>query len=261
MHRWRAALALLPDLLDQHVVLSASALALGLLLSLPLAVVASRNPAVRWPSLFLASLVQTIPGLGAARPLLSASVGVVGSYRTNSSVSVFPALGFAPSLLALTLYSMLPILRTAVAALLGIDKAVIEAARGMGMTSCSVSPGLKLPSPRQLSWPGANRRGLDDRRGDPVYFCRPAIAWQLYFPGIADGGLDPRHGWAVWPRRDWLLATDQLIGLVESGLIRRRPWRIWAGAMGLAAGLAAALVPVVVTVAWLGASPSLCYRL
>jgi osmoprotectant transport system permease protein len=46
----------------------------------------------------------------------------------------FSALGFLPSLLALTLYSMLPILRNTVAGLTGVDPAVVEAARGVGMT-------------------------------------------------------------------------------------------------------------------------------
>ena len=52
----------------------------------------------------------------------------------------FSALGFLPSLLALTLYSMLPILRTATTGLVGVDPAVREAADGVGMT------------PRQKLW-------------------------------------------------------------------------------------------------------------
>ena len=58
-----AALRLLPDYLGQHVVLSACALGLGVVISLPLAVLAARRPAVRWPVLAVASLIQTIPGL------------------------------------------------------------------------------------------------------------------------------------------------------------------------------------------------------
>jgi osmoprotectant transport system permease protein len=59
----RAAWALLPDYLGQHVVLSASALLLGLVISLPLAAAAARRPRLRWPVLGAASLIQTIPGL------------------------------------------------------------------------------------------------------------------------------------------------------------------------------------------------------
>ena len=58
-----AAFELLPEYLGWHVLLSVSALALGLAISLPLAVAASRSPRLRWPVLALASLIQTIPSL------------------------------------------------------------------------------------------------------------------------------------------------------------------------------------------------------
>lgn len=58
-----AASALLPDYLAWHVLLSASALALGMAISLPLAVAASRSPRLRWPLLTFAGLIQTIPSL------------------------------------------------------------------------------------------------------------------------------------------------------------------------------------------------------
>ena len=109
-----AAWRLLPGTLSGHVMLSASALVLGLALSLPLAVAAARHPRVRWPALALASLVQTVPSLALLAlfyPLLLALSAVT---RPLLGVGL-PALGFLPSLLALTLYSMLPILRTGAA--------------------------------------------------------------------------------------------------------------------------------------------------
>ena len=132
--RIAAAWSLLPSYLGQHVILSACAIALGLALSLPLAVLAARRPAVRWPLLAVASLIQTIPGLALLAlfyPLLLA----VGTLTSAAFGLAIPALGFLPSLLALTLYSMLPILRNGVAGLTGVDPAVLEAADGVGMTS------------------------------------------------------------------------------------------------------------------------------
>src|SRR5262245_3858541 len=61
--RIAAALQVLPEYLGQHVILSAAALALGLALSVPLAIGASRSARLRWPVLAFASLVQTIPSL------------------------------------------------------------------------------------------------------------------------------------------------------------------------------------------------------
>src|SRR3546814_5939838 len=46
----------------------------------------------------------------------------------------FSALGFLPALLALTLYSMLPVVRNIVTGIVNLDTALIEAAHGVGMT-------------------------------------------------------------------------------------------------------------------------------
>ena len=61
--RVAAAFELLPEYLGWHVLLSVSALALGLIISLPLAIAAARSPRLRWPVLALTSLIQTIPSL------------------------------------------------------------------------------------------------------------------------------------------------------------------------------------------------------
>src|SRR5207342_3541097 len=61
--RLAAAFHLLPEYLGWHVLLSFAALTLGVAISLPLAVAASRSPRLRWPVLAGASLIQTIPSL------------------------------------------------------------------------------------------------------------------------------------------------------------------------------------------------------
>ena len=115
---WRC----LPDYLGQHVLLSVSALLLGIAISLPLASWRRDAPWLRAPLLGLAGIVQTIPGLALLAlfyPLLLAL-----SLLTQAFLGFgFRALGFLPALLALTLYSMLPILRNTVTALAGIDPA------------------------------------------------------------------------------------------------------------------------------------------
>ena len=87
--RIAAAWKLLPDYLGQHVVLSACALGLGVIISLPLALLAARRPAVRWPVLAIASLIQTIPGLALLAlfyPLLLAFSAQPNSTNTQFSV-------------------------------------------------------------------------------------------------------------------------------------------------------------------------------
>src|SRR3977135_2714123 len=61
--RWSEALTHLPDYLGNHVRVSVTALALGLLARLPLAIAARNAPVMRGALLGLASIVQTVPGL------------------------------------------------------------------------------------------------------------------------------------------------------------------------------------------------------
>ncbi|WP_131737659.1 ABC transporter permease [Actinomadura roseirufa] len=58
-------------------------------------------------------------------------------------------LGVAPSVTALTLYSLLPIVRNTVVGLTGVDRTLVEAARGIGMTRAAVLLRIELP----LAWP------------------------------------------------------------------------------------------------------------
>ena len=57
------AFALLPDYLGGHVLVSVTALVLGLAISLPLGIAAARRPNLRHAVLGTASVIQTIPGL------------------------------------------------------------------------------------------------------------------------------------------------------------------------------------------------------
>ncbi len=244
--RFAAAWALLPGYLSQHVLLSLCALLLGLAISLPLGVAASRSAAVRWPSLFVASLIQTIPSLALLAmfyPLLLALSAVSVAWFGRG----FPALGFAPSLIALTLYSMLPILRNAVTGIRGVDPAAVEAADGMGMTSLQRLLWVELPLAAPVIMAGMRTAAVwtigaatlstpvgQTSLGNYIFSGLQTENWvYVIFGCVASAVL--------------ALGADQLLGLIESGLSARRPWRIWAGAIGLIVGIAAALSPLMAT--------------
>jgi osmoprotectant transport system permease protein len=142
--RVAAAWRLLPQYLSQHAVLSASALALGLLISLPLVIAATRSARLRWIVLAFASIVQTVPGLALLALFYPLLVGLSSASERLFGHS-FSALGFLPSLIALTLYSMLPILRNGTTAILNLDPAIMEAARGVGMTGRQQLVRVQLP--------------------------------------------------------------------------------------------------------------------
>ncbi len=100
--RLAAAWRQLPDFLGWHVLLSASALALGALVSLPLAVAASRHPRLRWPVLAGAGLIQTVPSLALLALFFPLLLALSNLAKALFGVG-FSALGVLPSLLALAL--------------------------------------------------------------------------------------------------------------------------------------------------------------
>lgn len=233
-----------PNYFSAHVLLSVCALILSFVISLPLAVAASRNATIRWPVLLFASLIQTIPGLALLAlfyPLLLAL----------SSLSLawfgvgFTALGFKPALLALTLYAMLPILRNGVTGILGVDPAAVEAARGMGMRDRQRLVSVELPLAAPVIMAGVRTAAVwtigaatlatpvgQTSLGNYIFSGLQTENWVFVLFGCAASAA-------------LALAADQLLGLVESGLARRSPWRIWAGAIGLVVGVAAGLSPLI----------------
>jgi len=122
-------LAQLPAYFASHVLLTVGALAAGVALALPLVGLAVRKPTLAGPLLGAASVIQTIPGLA----LLALMVPLLGR------------IGVAPALLALILYSVLPVLRNGVTGALEVDPDVLEAARGIGMTESQLLLRVQLP--------------------------------------------------------------------------------------------------------------------
>jgi osmoprotectant transport system permease protein len=241
--RLAAAFALLPEYLGWHVALSFSALALGVAISLPLAVAASRSPRLRWPVLAGASLIQTIPSLALLAlfyPLLLA----VSALSLRVFGKGFSALGFLPSLLALTLYSMLPILRNAAAGILGVDPAIREAADGVGMTSRQRLFQVELPLAAPVIMAGVRTAAVwtigaatlstpvgQTSLGNYIFAGLQTENWVYVLFGCAASAV-------------LALAADQLLGLIEAGTRRRSGRLVLVGAVGLLAGVALAVAPL-----------------
>ena len=120
----------LPAYLGGHMLLTAAALAVGLLLSLPLGVFVSRRPRLSEWALGAAGVLQTIPSLA----LLALMVPLLGGM-----------IGFLPAFLAMTLYSFLPILANTVIGIRGVDASLLEAGRGLGMSERQLLLRVQLP--------------------------------------------------------------------------------------------------------------------
>ena len=116
-------LARLSETIAAHLGLSLAALTLGVAVAVPLGIVAARQPRLAGPLVAAASVLQTIPSLA----LLAFMVPALAAVGLTS-------IGVLPALLGLFLYSLLPVLRNTITGLAGVDHAVLEAARGVGMT-------------------------------------------------------------------------------------------------------------------------------
>ncbi|HET8934238.1 MAG TPA: ABC transporter permease/substrate-binding protein [Polyangiales bacterium] len=227
LERIEAAWRLLPGYLSQHVVLSACALALGLALGIPLSILALRRPWLRWPVLAFASLVQTIPSLALLAlfyPLLLA----LSALTERMFGARFSALGFWPSLLALTLYSMLPILRNVVTAITNLDPDILEAADGVGMTPRQRLWRVELPLAAPMIMAGVRTAAVwvigaatlstpvgQTSLGNYIFAGLQVEDWTLVLFGcVAAAGL--------------ALLTDQMLGVIEHGVAQRKKSHVLA---------------------------------
>ena len=233
----------LPDYLGQHVLLSLSAMVLGLCISLPLGIFAARSR--YWGKLVLAaaSIIQTIPGLALLALFYPLLLVVSHFTRTTLGFSI-SALGFLPALLALTLYSMLPVLRNCVAALSGIDPAVLLAARSVGMTpwqslfivelplaAPTIMAGLRIAAVWVIGAATLSTPIGQTSLGNYIFSGLQTENWvDVVFGCVAAALL--------------ALIVDQLLGLIESGIAARRRGRIITAIVGLAVLLVVSLYPL-----------------
>jgi osmoprotectant transport system permease protein len=131
LHFWLTHRTELARLLEQHVVLVVISTGMAAVLGIPAGILAFRRPRLGRPLLFAANVAQTIPSLALFGFLLPLPfIGGIGP-RT--------------ALVTLTLYALLPIVRTTVGGLQSLDRNVVDAGVAMGMTSRQLLFMVELP--------------------------------------------------------------------------------------------------------------------
>jgi osmoprotectant transport system permease protein len=115
----------------EHLWLVGVSIFFAVLIGIPLGIVITRWPALDKPILGSANIIQTIPSLALFGFLLPAPW--------------FGERADRMAILALTLYSLLPLIRNTYVGIRGVDSAVVEAARGMGMTDRQMLWQVQLP--------------------------------------------------------------------------------------------------------------------
>ena len=125
-----------PQIIDrgiEHLSLITVAISIAIVTGVPIGVLITQNRTAADRVLYAAAVIMTIPSIalfGLLIPILS----IIGQ-----------GIGYLPAVVALVLYSQLPIIRNTYTAIMNIDPALREAARGMGMTPFQRLKEVELP--------------------------------------------------------------------------------------------------------------------
>lgn len=115
----------------EHLGLVAIAMLIATVIGLPLGVALTRHARLRVPILGIANVIQTVPSLALFGFLIP--------------VPFIGGIGPRTAIVALVLYALLPILRNTFTGISRVDPAVLEAARGMGMTQSQLLWQVEIP--------------------------------------------------------------------------------------------------------------------
>ena len=119
------------ELTLEHLWMVAASTLLAVLIGIPLGILITRKPGWNKPVLGGANIIQTVPSLALFGFLLP--VPWIGARSDRLAI------------LALTLYALLPLIRNTYAGINGVDRSVVEAGRGMGMTDRQLLFQVELP--------------------------------------------------------------------------------------------------------------------
>jgi osmoprotectant transport system permease protein len=118
-------------LTGEHLWIVGISTLLSVAIGVPLGILITRRPRLRKPVIAIANIIQTIPSLALFGFLLPAPWFGERAGRL--------------AILALTLYALLPMIRNTYAGITGVDRAIVEAARGMGLTDWQLLYKVELP--------------------------------------------------------------------------------------------------------------------
>jgi osmoprotectant transport system permease protein len=218
------------SLLLQHVMLVGASTAAAIAIGVPVGILAARRPRLGAPIVWLANVVQTIPSLAMFGFLLP--------------LPFIGGLGARVAIVVLILYALLPIIRTTVAGVRGVERSLVEAGTALGMT------------PRQLLWQVELPLALPSIVAGIRVAAVIGVGTATIAAAVGAGGLgeyifrglsmvDPTVILAgAVPAAALALLVDGLLLLAERGFRGRR-----RGRAAIAVG-AAAVVAIVAGAAW-----------
>jgi osmoprotectant transport system permease protein len=135
---------LFADAVLRHVALVAGSVGPAIAIGFPLGVAAARKQRLQGPLFAVLNMLQTIPSIALFGLLILPLSALAAAVPPLAALGV-GGIGVAPAIVALVLYALLPVVRNTTAGLAGVDGAVIEAGRGMGLTQRQIFGQVELP--------------------------------------------------------------------------------------------------------------------
>ena len=183
----------------EHLLIATISLALGILVAVPLGILLNRSKQAA--KMAIASVLQTVPSFA----LLALMIPLFG-------------VGKKPAIVALFIYSLLPIMRNTYLGIAEVNENLIDAAKGMGMTRSQILFKVQIPMAMPVIMGGIRLSG--------VY----VLAWTTLAAYVGAGGLGdfifngltnaimPMVVWGTIPVTLMAIIVDFLFGILEEKL-------------------------------------------
>lgn len=130
--------------LFEHLEVVGITVVLSLMMGLPLGILAFRHVRLRMGLLNVLNVIQTIPSIALFAFLLAPLAWLANRFPWLAGMGIY-GVGVAPAVMALSLYSLLPVVRATVVGLQNVSPFVLDAARGMGMNAWQVLYRVHVP--------------------------------------------------------------------------------------------------------------------
>ena len=185
----------------EHLMIAAISLALGILVAVPLGILLNRSKQAAKIVMAIASVLQTVPSFA----LLALMIPLFG-------------VGKKPAIVALFIYSLLPIMRNTYLGIAGVNENLIDAAKGMGMTRSQILFKVQIPMAMPVIMGGIRLSGVH------------VLAWTTLAAYVGAGGLGdfifngltnaimPMVVWGTIPVTLMAIIVDFLFGILEEKL-------------------------------------------
>ena len=188
-----------------HLAITFATLFFGIIIGVTLGILITRVRRLYNPIITTTGIIYTIPSLA----LFGIMIPIVG-------------IGFTPAVIALTLYSLLVIIRNTAVGIDGVSPAIIEAARGMGMTETQILFRVELPLALPVIFAGLRIAAVSTiSLATLASFFGAKSLGGLIFEGSAAGGLrNDKVAAGALGAAALAIIFDQGLGRIERALRR-----------------------------------------